>query len=127
MAGNKSGTKLATMASLDVAGKIEDVPATESGALVSLIEASAIAEEDDIEDIWSTSQKWSLARIARNLSLKMTMMFSHQNRAMCSSKNRKKVHVEVMKRQDYIGSTNMIRLGVEDTIPQPQWNVIVAL
>jgi hypothetical protein len=38
----------------------------------------------------------------------------------------KKRHIKVMKKQDYIDTTNLIRLGEEDTILQPQRNEIVA-
>lgn len=38
----------------------------------------------------------------------------------------KKGHIEVMKRLDYIDSTDMIRLGEEHAIPQPQWYEMVA-
>lgn len=38
----------------------------------------------------------------------------------------KKRHIKVMKKQDYIDTTNLIRLGEEDIILQPQRNEIVA-
>jgi hypothetical protein len=51
MVEDKLSVPLAIVTSLDVAEKMGEVPIIESGGLVSAIEAPALAEEGNIEDI----------------------------------------------------------------------------
>jgi hypothetical protein len=70
---------------------------------------------------WLTLMKMSeVKRVAKKLSLKrMTMTFGKAESHMLQKSIVKKGHVEMMKRLGYIEDTNMIRLGREDTTPQP--------
>jgi hypothetical protein len=128
MARDKSGAKLAIVTASDVVGKMEEVPTTESDALVISSEAPALAEEGNINDILVELVKEEPSKDSKEFKFEKDHndIWASKPSHVCFEKATiKEGHVEVMKRLEYI-DIDMIRLGEEATIPQSQKNEIVA-